>query len=114
MSEFGDVLERFYGVLLQQITDTRPEYLTTPFTVAEIYQDIVPYRSFRDVIGLEMNGDYEDALFRMLSGEGDYLMLDSEVARQQMQNELSTTSAGWFGARCPTQVHDAYSQPFRG
>ena len=85
MSEFGDVLERFYGVLLQQITDTRPEYLTTPFTVAEIYQDIVPYRSFRDVIGLEMNGDYEDALFRMLSGEGDYLMLDSEVAQQQIR-----------------------------
>ena len=90
MSEFGDVLERFYGVLLERITDTRPEYLTNPFTVSEIYQDLVTYRSYRDVIGLEMNGDYEDALIRMLSGDGDYLMLDSEVARQQMQNELTS------------------------
>ena len=89
MSRSGDVLERFYGVLLQQIRETRPEYLTTPFSVAEIYQDLVPYQSHRDSIGVEMKGDYEDALFRMLSGEGDYLMLDSEVARQQMQNELA-------------------------
>jgi hypothetical protein len=89
MSQSGDVLERFYGVLLQQIRETRHEYLTTPFSVAEIYQDLVPYQSHRDSIGVEMKGDYEDALFRMLSGEGDYLMLDSEVARQQMQNELA-------------------------
>ena len=69
MSQSRDVLERFIDVLVQQITDTHPEYLTAPFTVAEIYQDLVPYRSHRDLIGVEMNGDYEDALFRMLCGE---------------------------------------------
>jgi hypothetical protein len=89
MSQSGDVLERFHAVLVQQIAATRPQYLTAPFTVAEIYQDIVPYRSHRDLIGVEMSGDYEDALFRMLSGVGDYLVLDSEVARQEMQAELA-------------------------
>ncbi len=90
MSQSGDVLERFFEVLLQQITATRPEYLTAPFTVAEIYQNLVPYRSHRNVIGVEMNGDYEDALLRMLSGQGGYLVLDSEVARREMQAELAS------------------------
>ena len=89
MSQSGDVLHRFLDALLQQITVTRPEYLTGPFTVAEIYQDLVPYRSHRDLIGVEMNGDYEDALARMLAGEGDYLLLDSDVARRELQEELS-------------------------
>jgi len=90
MSQSGDVLERFLEALVQQITATHPEYLTAPFTVAEIYQDLIPYRSHRNLIGVEMNGDYEDALLRMLSGEGDWLVLDSEVARREMQAELAS------------------------
>ena len=89
MSQSGDVLERFLKALVGQITATRPEYLTSAFTIAEIYQDLVPYRSHRNLIGVEMNGDYEDALFRMLSGEGDYLVLDSDVARREFQTELA-------------------------
>ena len=89
MSRSGDVLERFIETLVQEITVTRPEYLTAPFTVAEIYQDLVPYRSHRALIEVEMNGDYEEALLRMLSGEGDCLLLDSGVARQEMQQELA-------------------------
>lgn len=92
MSQPEDVLERFLEVLVQEISATRPEYLTAPFTVAEIYQDLVPYRTHRDLIGVEMNGDYEEVLFRMLAGEGDYLLLDSEVARQELQRELATTN----------------------
>lgn len=83
-----DVLERFHEVLLQEIRESRPEYLTEPFTVAEIYQELVPYRSHRDRIGVDINGDYEDALLRMLSGEGGYLRLDSEVALREIQKEL--------------------------
>ena len=89
MSPSGDVLERFLEALVEQISATRPEYLTGPFAIAEIYQDLVPYRSHRNLIGVEMNGDYEDALFRLLSGEGDYLVLDSEVARREIQAELA-------------------------
>ena len=89
MSESGDVLERFFEALLHEITVSRPEYLTGPFTVAEIYQDLVPYRSHRDLIGVEMSGDYEDALIRLLCGEGNYLLLDSVVAREELQKELA-------------------------
>ena len=89
MPQSEEVLERFIEALVQEITDTRPEYLPTPFTVAEIYLNFVPYRSHRALIGVEMNGDYEEALLQMLSGEGDCLLVDSSVARQEMQRELA-------------------------
>jgi hypothetical protein len=92
MPQSPDVLERFVEVLVQVITATRPEYLTGPFTVAEIYQDLAPYRTHRDLIGVDMNGDYEEALFRMLAGEGDHLVLDSEVVRQELQRELASSN----------------------
>lgn len=84
------VLERFHRALIEEIQTQRPEYLTQPFTVAEIYQNLVPYGSHRDRIGVEMNGDYEDALVRLLAGEGGYLILDSEAALKRLRSELDT------------------------
>jgi hypothetical protein len=82
------VLERFHRALIEEIQTQRPEYLTQPFTVAEIYQNLVPYGSHRARIGVEMNGDYEDALVRLLAGEGGYLILDSEPALENLRAEL--------------------------
>jgi hypothetical protein len=86
------VLERFHRALIEEIQTQRPEYLTGPFTVAEIYQNIVPYGSHRDRIGVEMNGDYEDALIRLLAGEGDFLILDSEPALRDLRAELEASN----------------------
>jgi predicted RNA-binding Zn-ribbon protein involved in translation (DUF1610 family) len=88
----SDLLDRFHQVLVQEIRKNRPEYLEDLFTVAEIYQNLVPYRTHRDAIGVEMNGDYEDALLRLLSGEGDYLMIESEVARREIREELQSSN----------------------
>ena len=90
MSESNHVLERFHRALIEEIQTHRPEYLTGPFTVAEIYQNLVPYGSHRDRIGVEMNGDYEDALLRLLAGEGGYLILESEPALKDLRAELDT------------------------
>jgi hypothetical protein len=90
MSESNHVLERFHRALIEEIQTHRPEYLTGPFTVAEIYQNLVPYGSHRDRIGVEMNGDYEDALLRLLAGEGGYLILESEPALKDLRAELNT------------------------
>lgn len=84
------ILERFHRALIEEIQTQRPDYLTAPFTVAEIYQNLVPYGSHRDRIGVEMNGDYEDALIRLLAGEGGYLILDSEPALRDLRAELET------------------------
>jgi hypothetical protein len=82
------MVARFHGVLVEEILRTRPEYLTTPFTVAEIYQALVPYRTHRDRIGVELNGDYEEALLHLLAGEAEYLVLDSPAARDHIRREL--------------------------
>jgi len=88
----SDLLDRFHRVLVREIRKNRPEYLEAPFTVAEIYQNIVPYRTHRDLIGVEMNGDYEDALLRLLSGEGEFLILESTVARREILEELESSN----------------------
>jgi len=90
MPDISELLARFHHALVGEIRESRPDYLHAPFTVAEIYQNLVPYRSHRDVIGVEMNGDYEDALLRLLAGEGDYLFLESDVARREIREELQT------------------------
>jgi Double zinc ribbon len=90
MNDANQILERFHRALLEEIQTQRPEYLTGPFTVAEIYQNLVPYGSHRDRIGVSMNGDYEDALLRLLAGEGGYLILESEPALRDLRAELST------------------------
>ena len=86
------VVRRFHELLVAEIRTRRPEYLRAPFTVAEIYQNLVPYATHRDRLGVQMNGDYEDALLRLLAGEGGYLVLDSEPALREMREELATTN----------------------
>ena len=90
MSDSSRVLERFHRALVEEIQTQRPEYLAGPFTVAEIYQNLVPYGTHRERIGVTMNGDYEDALLRLLAGEGGYLILESEPALRDLRAELET------------------------
>ncbi|MBM4183053.1 MAG: zinc ribbon domain-containing protein [Gemmatimonadetes bacterium] len=92
MSDPTQVLELFHRALVEEIQTQRPAYLTGPFTVAEIYQNLVPYSSHRDRLGVRMNGDYEDALLRLLAGEGDYLILESEPALRDLRAELATAN----------------------
>lgn len=87
----GDApVQRFHEVLVESIRDEKPTYLTGTFTVAEIYQSLVPYRTHRNRLGLEMNGDYEDTLLRLLAGEGDFLLLQSEPVRDRIRKELDS------------------------
>jgi hypothetical protein len=85
-----EVLGRFHRALVRQIYARDPSQIESPFTVAEIYQNLVPYRTHRDEIGVEMNADYEHALLRLLAGEGDYLSIESKTARQEIQEELDS------------------------
>ncbi len=82
------VVERFHRALVEEIRHAQPEYLEAPFTVAEIYQTLVPYRTHRDRIGVELNGDYEEALLHLLAGESELLELESKPARERIRNEL--------------------------
>ncbi len=90
--ETMNVLTRFHSALVEEILARRPEYLHQPFTVAEIYQNLVPYGTHRDRIGVEMNGDYEDALLRLLAGEGEYVFLESAPALRALREELASSN----------------------
>lgn len=83
-----DLLDRFHRTLVREIRKSNPEYFEAPFTVAEIYQQLVPYRTHGNELGVETNGEYEEALMRLLAGEGGYLVLDSEPALRKVRAEL--------------------------
>ena len=61
-----------------------------PVTVAEIYQELVPYRHVRTALGLELNADYEHTLLRLLAGEADLARLEPDEAREQLARELES------------------------
>lgn len=92
LRESDAILERFHRALVREIRETRPEYLHEPFSVSEIYQHLVPYRTHRDVIGAGMSAEYEYALLRLLSGEGGYLRLESEAAMEAIRRELESSN----------------------
>ncbi len=79
---------RLFDALIGEIFARWPEYVHSRFTVAEIYQNLIPWRTHRDTMGIATSGEYEQALLRLLAGEGDYLALESKAARDEMQAEL--------------------------
>lgn len=87
----SDLPGRLFDALVREIRTRWPEYLHARFTVAEIYQNLIPWRStHRDTMDIATSGDYEQALLRLLAGEGDYLALESQAARDEIQAELES------------------------
>lgn len=86
----SEVLVRFHRALVREIQLRDPSHVGAPFSVAEIYQNLVPYRTHRDELGVEMNADYEHALLRLLAGEGDFLSIESTTARKEIREELDS------------------------
>jgi hypothetical protein len=84
-----DALDRTFRHLLQTIQARYPAYLTQPFEVAELYQNILPYRHHRRELGLETNQDYELVLLQLLSGARDYLVVGDEM-RERLARELAS------------------------
>lgn len=83
-----EALERMYNALVDALRSRGNDALERPFTVSEIYQDLIPYRTHRDLLGVTMNGDYEHVLLRLLAGEGDFVVLESDDARADLLDEL--------------------------
>jgi double zinc ribbon protein len=86
-----DSLDRMYRHLVRVVRARYPQYLTQPFDVAELHQNILPYRHHRRELGLETNEDYEIALTELLSGARDYLLVDDRM-RDALRAELASTN----------------------
>ena len=82
-----DDLDRVFHRLVSNIRHRHSEYLTSPFTVQELYETLIPYRHHRRELGIETNQDYEIAVSRLLSGERDYLLAD-QAMRDKLKSEI--------------------------
>jgi hypothetical protein len=84
------VVTELHQCLVEALRQRGPGAEDRPVTVAEIYQDLVPYRNVRSRLGVEMNADYEHALIRLLAGEHNLLRLEPVNAREDLRAELSS------------------------
>ena len=84
-----DALDRTFRHLVQTIQSRYPAYLTQPFEVADVYQNILPYRHHRRELGLETNQEYELVLLQLLSGARDYLVVNGQM-RERLARELAS------------------------
>lgn len=84
-----DVARHLHQLLVQALLE-RGSDAAAPVTVAEIYQELVPYRAVRERLGVELNADYEHALLRLLAGEDELLRLEPASARDELRQELAS------------------------
>jgi hypothetical protein len=100
-------LSTFVEVLLEEIRENRPDLLKARFTVAEVYQVLVPYRTHKDRLGLEIIGDYDEVILRLLVGEGDYLRLEPASVRERLATEMEARNPnpGIFRTFAAAEVH---------
>ena len=83
-------VERLHQALVDALIQGRPHALDQPVTVAEIYQDLVPYRNVRSDLGFALNADYEHALMHLLAGEEGLARIEPVEAREQLRLELES------------------------
>ena len=85
-----EVVTRLYGELVDALRRRAyPE--DEPLTVAELHDEVIPYRSVRSRIGVELHADYEHALLRLLAGERGLLRVEPASARAELQREAAET-----------------------
>lgn len=87
-----DDLDRLFQRLVHNIRNGHAEYLSVPFTVAELHDTLVPYRHYRRDLGIETNQDYEAAVTRLIAGERGYVRAD-EAMQQKLKKEIASAHA---------------------
>jgi hypothetical protein len=83
-----DVVARLHHCLVDELRK-RGHPPGQPLKVSELYQEIIPYRTVRTRLQVELNADYEHALLRLLAGEGGVLRLEPEEARSELRSEAA-------------------------
>ncbi len=89
-TELKDSVQRLHRFIVDALRTRRGDPFASPVTVAEIYQELAPYRTARAALGFEMNADYEHALVRLLAGVDGLTRLDPSQARDRLKKELDS------------------------
>ncbi len=100
-----DDLDRVFQRLVQNIRSRSPDQLGLPFTVAELYEQLIPYRHNRRELGIETNQDYEIAVMRLLAGERGYIVGD-DAMQDSLKQEIASQNpdTGAFREYATTQI----------
>ena len=102
-----DELDRFFHRLVRSLAERGAERLEQPLQVAEIYQELVPYRQHRGELHLDTHQDYEMVVLRLLAGERGYTRLEPEDAQQALAHEARAPfpETGAFRQFAAARVH---------
>lgn len=87
-----DNLDRTFRQLVRVIRAQHPSYLSSPFTVSELVQTVLPYRHHRRELALDTNQDYEATISELLTGARGYLLVDERM-RDALSRELASPNA---------------------
>jgi hypothetical protein len=86
-----NVLVQLHRALVDALILSDRHSVHDAVTVAEIYQDLIPYRSVR-TLGFALNADYEHVLLRLLAGESGLVRIEPDQARERIREELESTN----------------------
>ena len=87
-----DELDRLFGRLVRALAERGPEKVREPFQVAELYQELVPYRQNRSALRFDTQQDYEMAMLRLLAGERGYARVEPAEAQEALVTEAQAAS----------------------
>jgi len=87
-----DDLDRLFERLVSVLADDAPGRLAVPFSAAEVYERLVPYRSNRSILKVATHQDYEMAVLRLLAGERGYASLEPAEVRDALQREAGESN----------------------
>lgn len=74
--------------LAESLRRDPPEGEPRTLSVAELYQERLPYRLARGELGLAELAEYEHVLLRLLAGERSYAQLDDPAITEELAREL--------------------------
>lgn len=83
-----DGLDRLYFHLVHTLRSQDPAGTASSITVADLYQQLIPFRAVRHELGFSELAEYERCLLRLLAGERDYVRLEAPHARAELQREM--------------------------
>jgi hypothetical protein len=89
--EQADIRRLFEG-LVEELARRDPDRLRAGFDVAELYEDLIPYRTHRKALGFASHQDYEAAVLGLLAGLGGYASVEPGQARESLAAEAASAS----------------------
>jgi hypothetical protein len=94
----ADDLDRLFRQLIRNLAELDAARVHGPVQIAELYEQLVPYRTHRTSLGLDTHEDYEIVLLRLLAGERGYALVEPADVRDALAREAAAVNpdAGFF------------------